>query len=238
MTRFALSALLLSCAATRALAGDLVMLAPIDQTMPIVRFQDGRLSGGILKDVGDAVAQRLGRRAVYLNADVPDVKPMLTSGRADAICYVIPSWIDGDYNWSSPLIPDAEMVVARIGSPPVHSLRDLRDRPVSTVAGYRYQRVEQVLGVHFIRTDAENIEKALQQLIDGRVQYSIVGENLLAYLQHNNPNLKVRPDLVFSAFKAQCAMSRKSQVPFTEFNRAIDAMLSDGTVDQILARYR
>ena len=236
MTRFALSALLLSCAATRALAGDLVMLAPIDQTMPIVRFQDGRLSGGILKDVGDAVAQRLGRRAVYLNADVPDVKPMLTSGRADAICYVILSWIDGDYNWSSPLIPDAEMVVARIGSPPVHSLRDLRDRPVSTVAGYRYQRVEQVLGVHFIRTDAENIEKALQQLIDGRVQYSIVGENLLAYLQHNNPNLKVRPDLVFSAFKAQCAMSRKSQVPFTEFNRAIYAMLSDGTDDHILAR--
>lgn len=233
-----LAALLMSCAATRSLAGDLVMLAPIDQAMPIVRFQDGRLAGGILKDVGDAIAQRMGRRAVYLNADVPEVKPMLTSGRADAICYVIPAWIDGDYNWSSALIPDAEMVVARIGSAPVHSLRDLRDRPVSTVAGYRYPRVEQVLGMHFIRTEAENIEKSLQQLVDGRVQYTIVAENQLAYLQRNNPELKVRPDLVFSAFKAQCAMSRKAQVPFAEFNRAIDAMLSDGTVDQILARYR
>jgi len=234
----ALAALLLSCAAARVLAGDLVMLAPVDQAMPIVRFQDGRLAGGVLKDVGDAIAQRLGRHAVYLNADVPEVKPMLTSGRADVICYVIPSWIDGDYNWSSALIPDAEMVVARIGSPSVHSLRDLRDRPVATVAGYRYPRVEQVLGVHFIRTEAESIEKALQQLTDGRVQYAIIAENQLAYLQHNNPELKVRPDLVFSAFKAQCAMSHKSQVPFTEFNRAIDAMLSDGTVDQILARYR
>jgi len=238
VTRLVFSALLLGCAAARAQAGDLVMLAPVDQAMPIVRFQDGRLAGGIVKDVGDAIAQRLGRRAVYLNAEVPEVKPMLSSGRADAMCYVLPSWIDGDYYWSSPLIPDAEMVVARTGSAPVHSLRDLRDRPVSTVAGYRYQRVEQVLGVHFIRTDAESIEKALQQLTDGQVQYSIVAENLLAYMQRNHPDLKVRPDLVFSAFKAQCAMSRKSQVPFTEFNRAIDAMLSDGTVDQILARYR
>jgi len=238
VARTVLSALLLSCAAARALAGDLVMLAPTDQAMPIVRFQDGRLAGGIVKDVGDAIAQRLGRRAVYLNADVPDVKPMLSSGRADAMCYVLPSWIDGDYNWSSPLIPDAEMVVARIGSPPVRSLRELRDRPVSTVAGYRYQRVEQVLGMHFIRTDAENIEKALQQLMDGRVQYTIVGENLLAYMQRNHSDLKVRPDLVFSAFKAQCAMSRKSQVPFKEFSRAIDALLEDGSIDQILARYR
>jgi len=238
MARTAFAALLLSCAAARALAGDLVMLAPTDQTMPIVRFQDGRLAGGILKDVGDAIAQRLGRRAVYLNAGVLEVKPMLTAGRADAICYVIPLWIDGDYEWSTPLIPDAEMVVARAGAPAVHSLRDLRDRPVATVAGYRYQRVEQVLGKHFLRTDAETLDKSLQQVIDGQVQYTIIAENQLAYLQRNNPSLKVRPDLVFSAFKAQCAMSRKSQVPFAEFNRAIDSMLSDGSVDQILARYR
>lgn len=237
MARAALIALLMSCAA-QALAGDLVMLAPLDQTMPIVRFQEGRLAGGVLKDVGDAIALRLGRRAVYLNADVADVKPMLTSGRADALCYVLPLWIDGDYEWSTPLIPDSEMLVARAGSPAVHSLSDLRDRPVATVAGYRYPRVEQVLGKHFIRTDAESLEKSLQQLSDGKVQYAIAGENLLAYMQHNNPGLKVRAELVFAQFKAQCAMSRKSQVPFKDFNRAIDAMLEDGSIEQILARYR
>lgn len=237
MARAALLALLLSCTAS-ALASDLVMLAPVDQAMPVVRFQDGRLTGGILKDVGDAIAARMGRRAVYLNADVADVKPMLTSGRADALCYVLPFWIDGDYEWSTPLIADAEMLVARVGSPAVHSLRDLRDRPVATVGGYRYPRVEQVLGKHFIRTDAENLEKALQQLTDGKVQYAIVGENLLAYTQHANPALKVRPVLVFSQFKAQCAVSRKSQAPFKEFNHAIDALLEDGSIEQILARYR
>ncbi len=228
----------LPCLAAPAWAADLVMLAPIDQTMPIVRFQDGRLTGGIVKDLGDAIAQRMGRRAVYLNADVPGVKPALSSGRADAMCYVMPFWIDGDYLWSSPLIPDAEMVVARPAAPVVRSLKDLRDKPVGTVSGYRYPRMEQVLGQRFKRVEADSIEKSLQLLTGGKTDYTIISESTLAYLQHIHPGQKLRVDLVFSSYKAPCALSRKSAVDAKEFNRAIDALLQDGSVDQILARYR
>lgn len=226
------------CLAAPAWAADLVMLAPIDQAMPIVRFQDGRLAGGIVKDLGDAIAQRMGRRAVYLNADVPGVKPALTSGRADAICYVMPFWIDGDYLWSRPLIPDAEMVVARPTAPPIRSLKDLRDKPVGTVSGYRYPRVEQVLGTRFRRVDTDTIEKNLQQLTTGKTDYTIIGENTLVYQQHIHPGQQLRVDLVFSSYKAQCALSRKAAVDAGEFNRAIDALVQDGSIEQMLARYR
>jgi ABC-type amino acid transport substrate-binding protein len=226
------------CLAAQARAADLVMVAPTDQAMPIVRFQDGHLTGGIIKDLGDAIAQRMGRRPVYLNVDVPGVQPTLGSGRADAMCYVMPFWIDGDYLWSSPLIPDAEMVVARPAAATIRSLKDLRDKQVGTVAGYRYPRVEQVLGKRFARADAENIEKNLQQLASGKVDYTIIGENTLAYLQRIHPGQAMRVDLVFSTYKAQCALSRKSSVSAEEFNRAIDALLEDGSVSQILARYR
>ncbi|MFA9216178.1 MAG: substrate-binding periplasmic protein [Sphingomonadaceae bacterium] len=232
------SALLWPWCAAPASSADLVLLAPTDQAMPLVRFQDGRLTGGILKDLGDAIAQRLGRHPVYLNVDVPGLPPALTSGRGDAVCYVMPFWIDGDYLWSSPLIPDAEMVVAQPAAAPIRSLKDLRNKPVGTVAGYRYPRVEQVLGKHFARTDAENIEKNLQQLQAGRVNYTIIGENTLAYLQRIHPGQQYRIDLVFSTFKAQCALSRKASVDPRDFNRAIDALIDDGSIDQILARYR
>jgi polar amino acid transport system substrate-binding protein len=42
-----------------------VLVAPLESTMPMVRFEHGLLAGGILKDVGDALAGRLGRRASY-----------------------------------------------------------------------------------------------------------------------------------------------------------------------------
>lgn len=226
------------CAAAPAWAADLVMLAPTDQAMPIVRFQDGRLTGGIVKDLGDAIAQRMGRRPVYVNVDVPGLAPVLMSGRGDAICYVLPFWIDGDYLWSKPVIPDAEMVVARSSAPVIRSLKDLRDKPVGTVGGYRYPRVEQVLGKHFARHDTETLEQNLQQLQNGKVDYTIIGENTLAYQQRINPGQQFRIDLVFSAYKAQCALSRKSSIDPKEFNHAIDTLLEDGSVNQILARYR
>lgn len=243
MPKSALSLLALLIAAlsppnAHAAAGELVMLAPLDQTMPIVRFNNGALDGGILKDMGDALAQRLGLRAVYLSVDVPGVMPALTSGRADAMCYVMPIWIDGDYDWSTPLLPDTELVVARADAPHLRSLKDLKDKPIGTVAGYRYPRVEQVLGKRFARIDSVSMDINVQQMVAGKAQYTVAGENTLNYLQRIHPTLKLRPELVFASFKTQCAFSRKSQVPFTDANRVIDAMLKEGVIDQILARYR
>jgi ABC-type amino acid transport substrate-binding protein len=226
------------CAGALAGPGELVMLAPVDQAMPIARFQNGAVAGGIVKDFGDVLAQRLGRRAVYLNADVPEVTPMLSSGRADGMCYVLPFWIDGEYDWSAPLFPDAEMLAARTDMPHLRSLKDLRDKQVGTVAGYRYHRVEQVLGDRFRRVDAANMEANIQQMVSGKVPYTMISEATLNYQHRLNRGMKVRADLVFSAYKAQCAFSQKSQVPFTEISRAIDTLIKDGSIDQILARYR
>lgn len=106
------------------------------------------------------------------------------------------------------------------------------------MAGYRYPRVERVLGKRFARTDSASMELNVQRMVEGKAQYTMVGETTLLYQQRIHPGLKVRPELVFSSFKAQCAFSRKSQVPFAEANRVIDAMLKDGSIDQILARYR
>ncbi|MGV7211252.1 substrate-binding periplasmic protein [Oxalobacteraceae bacterium A2-2] len=229
--------LLFSCAALAA-QPELVMVAPTDQAMPVVRFQDGVLAGGIIKDVGDLLAQRLGRRAVYVNAAPDGVTATLASGKADAMCYVMPGWIDGDYQWSAPLIPDAELIVASAAAPRLRSLKDLRGRQVGTVAGYRYPRIERVLGAHLLRADSGTMEQNLRQIAEGKVDYAIVGENTLAYRLRAEPSLKLRPDLVFAAFKTQCAFSRRARVPFADAARAIEAMARDGSVDQILARYR
>ena len=228
------------CASTavHAAPGEYIMIAPLDQAMPIVRFENGILTGGILKDLGDAMARRLGRRAVYLSVDVPGVKHVLTSGRADGMCYVMPFWIDGDYNWSTPLLPDTEMVVARGDALHIGSLRALRNKPVGTVEGYRYPRIEQVLGKGFKRVDALTIEQNIQQILAGKTQYAVIGETTMSYLQRQYPALHLRPELVFINFKAQCAFSRKSQVPFEQVNSVIETMLKDGSVEQILARYR
>ncbi|MET0267720.1 MAG: transporter substrate-binding domain-containing protein [Duganella sp.] len=243
LLRFVLTALCTgsgigTLASAHAGSGELVMVAPLDQVMPIVRFQQGKLTGGMLRDVGDALAQRLGRRPLYVNAEPAKVTEVLAGGRADLMCYVMPGWIDGDYAWSVPVLPDIEMVAARPGAPHLRSLKDLRDKPVGTVAGYRYPRVQQVLGQRFRRVDAESMEANLRRAVEGKTDYIIISEATLAYLQRNASGVQLRPELVFAAFKTQCALSHKSRVPHAEINQALEAMVKDGAIDQILARYR
>jgi ABC-type amino acid transport substrate-binding protein len=98
--------------------------------------------------------------------------------------------------------------------------------------------VEQVLGKRFKRVDAANMDKNIQQMVAGKVPYTMISEATLNYQQRINPGLKVRADLLFSSYKAQCAFSQKSAIPFDDVSKAIDTLLKDGSIDQIMARYR
>lgn len=236
--RAALLALLLSCAAARAGTGELVLLAPANHAMPIAEFSGGRLSDGIMKDVGEALAARLGLAARFIVVPSRRVALVLSQGEADGVCYVQPYWIDGVYRWSVPMIPNGALVLARDDAPVVASAADLRGKKVGTVAGYRYPYFEQALGKDFVRDDAPSMQHNLKKLLAGRTSYALIEQASAAWERRLAPQRKLRTDLVYETFKARCAFSLKSALPFAEVNRAIEAMIADGTVDQIMARYR
>jgi polar amino acid transport system substrate-binding protein len=231
-------AVLLQFGAAQAGSDTLRMVAPLNQAMPLASFDGDKLNGGILKDLGDAIAQRLGRHAVYISVAGDQVGAALSKGKADGICYVRPFWIDGAFDWSRPLIPDSELVASHPDEPVVRSLLDLRDRPVGTVKGYRYPRVEQVLGLRFRRLDSATMEENLRNVMLGNARHTVLARSTLAYQLKVNKSLKLRPDLTFASFSAQCAFSRRGDVPFSEVERAINGLIDDGSVRRILARYR
>lgn len=236
--RFALALALSFPAGASAAAGDLLMIAPLNQTMPLAHFDAGKLDAGIIKDLGDAIARRAGRRASYLSVAGDQVAAVLRQGKADGICYVRPFWIDGDFHWSKPLIPDAELIASKLDAPVVRSLLDLRDRPVGTVSGYRYPRVEQVVGLRFQRADSPTMEENLRAMMQGGARHTIIGQATLMYQLKVNKSLRLRPDLVFASFTAQCAFSKRSGLDFAAVDKAINSLVSDGSVATILARYR
>jgi len=219
-------------------AEALLMVAPLNQAMPLAAFDAGKLNGGIIKDLSDAIARRAGRRIQYVSVAGDQVASVLRQGKADGVCYVRPFWIDGDFYWSRPLIPDAELIASSVDAPVVRSLHDLRDRPVGTVAAYRYPRVEQVVGLRFQRTDSATMEDNLRKMMDGGARHTIIGQATLMYQLKVNKSLRLRPDLVIASFSAQCAFSKRSGLDFASINKAIDSLAADGSVDAILARYR
>ena len=235
-----LCAFALAAAVGSAHAGtpDYLMIAPLNLSMPLAQYQKDKLVGGILKDVGETLAQRLGRSVRFVSVPGEAVSALLASGKADGICFVRPHWIDGEFDWSAPFMADAEMVVSRAEAPQVRSLADLRDRPVGSVASHRYPRIENVLGLRFARVDSASVDESLRKLLDGTVQYALMGRSTMEYQARTNKTVRLRADLVISTFEAQCAFSKKSEVPFAEVDKALNAMLRDGVVEKILGRYR
>ncbi len=217
---------------------ELVMLAPLNHTMPFARFTNGELSGGILKDMGDALGVRLQRKVRFVAIPSRRVGIVLDSGQVDGVCLVRPGWIDGDFNWSPDLIPTGGVVMARHDAPPVRSLRQLRGETLGTIAGYRYQIVGSLLGPDFVRDDAPSGEHVLRKLLAGRTRYALMESNTAAWYVKNDRTRSIRLDLVYETSSAQCAFSRRSAIPWPELRQASTGMLHDHTVDKIMARYR
>jgi polar amino acid transport system substrate-binding protein len=229
---------LMSHAAACAEAPEFVMIAPLNLSMPFVQFHKDKLAGGILKDMGEAIAHRLGRTPRFVSVPGEAVSAFLAAGKADGICFVRPHWIDGEFDWSAAFMTEGEMIASRPDAPRIGALSDLRDRPVGTVASHRYPRIENVLGLRFQRVDSANVDDNLRKLLDGTVQHALMGLSTLQYQARSNHAIKLRPDMAVSSFGAQCAFTRKGRVPFGEVDKAINALLKDGSVEKILERYR
>lgn len=230
-------------AATRTAAQEpsappLVFIAPTNHTMPMAQFENGELSAGVLKDLGELIARRLHRRAVFVSIPSRRVSDTLSAGRADAVCYVLPNWLDGRFHWSQPLFANGDIVVARADAPVLHSLADLADKPVGTITGYRYPQLEAALGSHFARDDAPTMEHNFRKLDIGREQYALSDPATLGYRLRTNPQARLRSDITFNTYKAQCAFSLKSQLPFADADRAINGLIGDGSVRALLDKYR
>jgi polar amino acid transport system substrate-binding protein len=230
-------AVLIPQAVLAAPAPEFVWVAPMNQTMPLAQFQNDKLTGGILKDMGDIIARRLGRVARYASVPGDQVSAVMKLGKVDGICYVRPFWIDGNFNWSEPFMPDAEVVAARLDAPSVSSLANLRDIPVGTVLSHRHPRIEQVLGERFHRVDSESMSENLRRINQNDFQYTVVGQSTLDY-QMSIKAVKLRTDIIVASFNAQCAFTKTKRIPFASVDHLIKEMLIDGTVDRILARYR
>ncbi len=214
------------------------MAIPNDQIMPTAHIKGNAVLGGIMKDVGDLLAAKLGLRPRYVVVAGDKVGAAMTEGRVDGVCRVLPNWIDGDFHWSPAFLPDGELIAARADAPAVTAIPALRYVPVGTVATFRYPRIAQVLGPQFRRDDAPSLEDILRRVDEGKLQYLLLGQHDFMYHQRQQRPPKLRGDLQFASYKTHCAFARTAPVPPAAIDRAIQAMVADGAIDRILNQYQ
>ncbi len=218
-------------------AQEIVYVTATNHTEPLSRFERGQLTGGIIKDLGDALARRMGLRPRYLLMPSKRAPMALRQGEGDLLCYTRPQWIGPDFRFTLPLIPNAEVVAARPEAPRLRTLADLADRPVGTVLGYRYAEAEAALGERLRRQDAPDMQANLRKLVARRMDYAITDRLVLREHQRRRPEDGLREDVVLNAYTAPCALSPRSPLKLDDVNAALAEMVADGELQRILAAY-
>lgn len=229
-------ALALAAPATR--AEDLIVLVDTGTEMPMAEFEGGQLTKGMHKDLGQALAARMGRGAVFHVLPRKRIALAMEAGQADIICMYVQNWLPGQFEWSQPFFPMTEVVVSDTSGPRPQSLKDLYGKPIATVLGYSYPALEQVLGAGFVRDDGASNIGNLRKLAIGRRHHVLTQQSTLDYQRKIGQKLIVYRPLVIKTYLGQCAVSERGQVGVAEVNKAIAQLLRDGVVNRIIAAYQ
>jgi polar amino acid transport system substrate-binding protein len=218
-------------------APPLTFVVSSANSAPLEITANGESSGGVIHDVSVELARRLGRQARFVTTSRKRIEDDLRVGRADALCYATPQWINAPLSWTIPFIPNGEVIVMRQEAPAIKSLSDLRGKTLGAVLGYAYPQL-QLAGGGITRDDAPSMQVNIRKLLTGRTQYAIVDSLSLAYEARTNSELTKMPTFATSQFKAQCGFATRLNIPTKQINDAVAGMERDRTLDRILARYR
>lgn len=233
------SLLMLALLPAAAMAGDLVILVDTATEMPMAKFERYRLVDGIHRDIGLGLARHMKRTAKFMSLPRKRVVRALESGAADVMCSYVPEWLDGRFAWSQPFIPIVEVLIADRSVERPRDISELAGKPIGTVLGYQHPEIEAVLGDGFVRADGPTTESNLRKVAAGRVKYAVTGKTFLDWrMKQGDLPLTLHPPLVVKSYMGQCAVSLKGRARVAEVDRAISAMLRDGTIDAIVARYQ
>ena len=234
----AVAALAIASCCARANADTIVFVASTANSPPLNIFTQGQLTGGIVKDVGDAIAARMGRNPSYMTLPRNRIGTALAAASADAICYAQPEWYSVPLNWSHSFIPNTGTIVIGAHAAPLTTLADLRGQVLGTVFGFFYPQIDAVIGQDYKRDEAPSEILNLEKIRGGRVPYAVADEMVLDWEARQHPELHSLKTLPLPEIKAGCALSPKSRVPLADFSQTIDHLIDDGTMERIFSRYR
>ncbi|MDM5181792.1 transporter substrate-binding domain-containing protein [Massilia sp. DJPM01] len=239
---FLLLSSLFSCAmALPARGAELVFGVSTGSAMPMTRFQHDELTGGLLKDVGDALARELNLRPRYLTLPRKRVEVALASGTVDLLCDLRPEWLDSKrWQWSDTVFSNKQIIVGRIDTAPLAVLRQLAGKRTGTITGYRYPALERELGPQFVRDDTTSDDLNLRKLLRRRFDYMLTNSLYYDYQRRAHPERArlSRAALVVEPFDTYCALPPGAKLTLAQVNRALLALRKNGRMQAILESYQ
>jgi polar amino acid transport system substrate-binding protein len=215
---------------------------PDSWAMPMVQYERGRPTQGILYDIMLSLATQVGVPAQFHVLPRTRVQSAMEHGEIDVRCYAAQSWLpnqSGDYIWSLPLLFQRDLLVSRQGPPTSVDAKTLPRQSIGTVLGYTYPTLQPLFDSGQLqREDARNQEQVLEKLLAGRYRYAVSNQWTLDWLnQRLPPEQKLQGVAVLQEQQVGCYVRNDPNVPVQRILRTLLRIKMSGEIDDIIRLY-
>jgi polar amino acid transport system substrate-binding protein len=228
----------------RAHAEELVIAYGKYDVAPFAIVDGEKLVGGIIKDLGIALARELGMQPVFLDIPRKRMPDFIANGDVHIRIGFNPMWVNNPerFNWSQVLFDDKDLIVINKQSEDkVTKLDDLKGGVVGTILGHVYPDLEGYFSNRTLRRDnALSLTSNLDRLSMKRIEAVVTSKRSYDFylLEHGQ---KAEFEILdpFPQTNEMFAMfSKQLPISFERIEQACGRLKTKGKIDEILRKYQ
>lgn len=226
------------------LAGKLVIGFGQLDSPPYGISEGETLVGGIVKDIGDFIANEIGLTPVFTFVPRKRQDAFLEQGLIHGLALKNPKWIKNSeqYQWTLPLFTEEDVFLQRKDEAfPVRTIEDMYGKTFGGILGFHYLPLEAAIARGDIfREDVATFQQNAKKLQAGRIDALISSRIRIDYYlkQHNASEQFHIPAFKVSTHAVHDVFGRQLPVSFARLAAAYTKLVESGEMDRILSKYR
>jgi len=199
--------------------------------------KDPRQTIGFEVDLADALARRLGRRAVFVQNQWDGLIPGLKRGNYDVVLNGLEITADRrqEINFTIPYYVTGEQLSVRADNDTIHTLGDLKNKTVGTLKYSVAQRVLERDQSIKLRTYDGQIN-AYQDLANGRLDAVLNDWPIAVYYSKPDPRLKFAGEPV-EQIEYGIGVRKEDQALLKDLNRGLTELIRNGELRRIYEKW-
>ena len=216
-----------------------IVIATEGDWPPLTYHNENNELVGFDVELGQAIAERLGVKAEFVETNWDAILAGVDSGRFDLACNGV-SYTEEraeKYNFSTPYVYAPTVLVVRADNTDINSFADLKGKKTANTISSIYAGIAQEQGAEVVGVDT--LADTLQLVQQGRVDATLNSQmSINDYLaEHPDAPIKVVDSMDGDIFVIPVRKGAETDTLITEVDKILDEMRADGTLAALSQKY-
>jgi len=211
---------------------------------PYVFIDKRKLTGGVLKELMDALSKQSGIKMQYVLVSKRNQEKEMKAGNIDGSCLISQNDFmnPNQYQWSNSLYEEEDVLIVRKGD--AHNLKALRSlygHKVGTIQAHFYPHLDPYFKNNSIeRVENKKLSNNMNQLRFGVIDAVVDTKLAVGHcMQKKNMHDKlVVSNKAIDKQEIHCAFRKDMDTSIEKINSALYILKEKGVIDKILKQYR